>query len=94
MQLLFLRLGAPDFHPQTPNCPEETLTREYLQSGYRDTVEGLEVCRKVLVWEAQILRSKCFFKSLRKLIKKQLFLQKLRKDALNFTFVFIPNQIF
>ncbi|KAL5132831.1 Mediator of RNA polymerase II transcription subunit 12 [Glycine soja] len=42
------RLGAPDFHPQTPNCPEETLTREYLQSGYRDTVEGLEAIRKRL----------------------------------------------
>ncbi|KAJ7951145.1 Mediator of RNA polymerase II transcription subunit 12 [Quillaja saponaria] len=36
------RLGPPDFHPQTPNCPEETLTREYVQSGYRETVEGLE----------------------------------------------------
>lgn len=38
-----LRLGPPDFHPQTPNCPEETLTKEYAQSGYRETVEGLEV---------------------------------------------------
>lgn len=37
------RLGPPDYHPQTPNCPEETLTREYVQSGYRETVEGLEV---------------------------------------------------
>lgn len=37
------RLGPPDFHPQTPNCPEETLTKEYVQSGYRETVEGLEV---------------------------------------------------
>ncbi|KAK7274439.1 hypothetical protein RIF29_15527 [Crotalaria pallida] len=41
------RLGVPDFHPQTPNCPEETLTREYLQSGYRDTVEGLEEAREI-----------------------------------------------
>ncbi|XP_027928076.1 mediator of RNA polymerase II transcription subunit 12-like isoform X2 [Vigna unguiculata] len=41
------RLGPPDFHPQTPNCPEETLTREYLQSGYRDTVEGLEESREI-----------------------------------------------
>ncbi|KAK7389956.1 hypothetical protein VNO78_25253 [Psophocarpus tetragonolobus] len=41
------RLGAPDFHPQTPNCPEETLTREYLQSGYKDTVEGLEEAREI-----------------------------------------------
>jgi len=43
MSLFNLRLGPPDYHPQTPNCPEEILTREYLQSGYRDTVEGLEV---------------------------------------------------
>ncbi|XP_027336431.1 mediator of RNA polymerase II transcription subunit 12 [Abrus precatorius] len=41
------RLGAPDFHPQTPTCPEETLTREYLQSGYRDAVEGLEEAREI-----------------------------------------------
>ncbi|KAJ1408629.1 Mediator complex, subunit Med12 [Sesbania bispinosa] len=41
------RLGPPDFHPQTPNCPEETLTREYLLSGYRDTVEGLEEAREI-----------------------------------------------
>ncbi|XP_061373530.1 mediator of RNA polymerase II transcription subunit 12 [Gastrolobium bilobum] len=41
------RLGAPDFHPQTPNCPEETLTREYLQNGYKDTVEGLEEAREI-----------------------------------------------
>ncbi|KAK7394764.1 hypothetical protein VNO78_15302 [Psophocarpus tetragonolobus] len=40
------RLGPPDYLPQTPNCPEETLTREYLQSGYRDTVEGLEESRE------------------------------------------------
>ncbi|RDY03839.1 Mediator of RNA polymerase II transcription subunit 12, partial [Mucuna pruriens] len=40
------RLGPPDYHPQTPNCPEETLTREYLQSGYRDTVEGIEESRE------------------------------------------------
>ncbi|KAK7292678.1 hypothetical protein RJT34_15529 [Clitoria ternatea] len=41
------RLGAPDFHPQTPNCPEETLTRDYLLAGYRDTVEGLEEAREI-----------------------------------------------
>ncbi|CAM8987487.1 unnamed protein product [Rhodiola kirilowii] len=28
------RLGPPDYHPQNPNCPEETLTREYVQSGF------------------------------------------------------------
>ncbi|KAK7295086.1 hypothetical protein RJT34_17989 [Clitoria ternatea] len=41
------RLGPPDYHPQTPNCPEETLTREYLQSGYRDTVDGIEESREI-----------------------------------------------
>ncbi|CAI8613159.1 unnamed protein product [Vicia faba] len=43
------RLGPPDFNPQTPNCSEETLTKEYLQSGYRDTVEGLEEAREILL---------------------------------------------
>lgn len=38
-----LRLGPPDYYPQTPSCPEENLTREYAQSGYKETVEGLEV---------------------------------------------------
>ncbi|PIM99566.1 RNA polymerase II transcription mediator [Handroanthus impetiginosus] len=41
------RLGPPDFHPQSPKCPEETLTREYVQFGYRDTVEGLEDAREI-----------------------------------------------
>ncbi|XP_044503987.1 mediator of RNA polymerase II transcription subunit 12-like isoform X2 [Mangifera indica] len=41
------RLGPPDFHPQTPNCPEETLTREYVQNGYKETVEGLEENREI-----------------------------------------------
>ncbi|XP_028770392.1 mediator of RNA polymerase II transcription subunit 12 isoform X2 [Neltuma alba] len=41
------RLGSPDFFPQAPNCPEETLTRGYVQSGYRETVEGLEEAREV-----------------------------------------------
>jgi hypothetical protein len=39
----FCRLGPPDFYPQTPNCPEETLTKEYAQAGYKETVEGIEV---------------------------------------------------
>ncbi|KAL9680942.1 hypothetical protein QQ045_012723 [Rhodiola kirilowii] len=38
----YSRLGPPDYHPQNLNCPEETLTREYAQSGYTDMVEGLE----------------------------------------------------
>jgi len=45
--LIICSLGPPDFHPQTPNCPEETLTKEYVQSGYRETVEGLEVIKEV-----------------------------------------------
>ncbi|GFZ06845.1 RNA polymerase II transcription mediator [Actinidia rufa] len=47
------RLGPPDFHPQTPNCPEETLTREYVQSGYRETVEGLEETREISLSQVQ-----------------------------------------
>ncbi|GAB2217351.1 hypothetical protein Droror1_Dr00000526 [Drosera rotundifolia] len=41
------RLGPPDFQPQTPNCPEETFTREYVLSGYRETVEGLEDSKEI-----------------------------------------------
>ncbi|KAJ6400580.1 hypothetical protein OIU84_016098 [Salix udensis] len=42
------RLGPPDFHPQTPNCPEETLTEEYVVSGYKEAfVEGLEDGREI-----------------------------------------------
>ncbi|ONK55508.1 uncharacterized protein A4U43_UnF2100 [Asparagus officinalis] len=46
------RLGPPDFHPQTPHCPEETLTREYLQSGYKGTVEGIEEAREIVLTQA------------------------------------------
>ncbi|KAK6142801.1 hypothetical protein DH2020_023149 [Rehmannia glutinosa] len=42
-----------DFHPPTPNCPEETLTREYVQSGYRETVEGLEEAREISLSQVQ-----------------------------------------
>ncbi|XP_057533551.1 mediator of RNA polymerase II transcription subunit 12 isoform X1 [Amaranthus tricolor] len=43
------RLGPPDFHPQNFNCLEETLTKEYVQSGYRETVEGLEEAKEISV---------------------------------------------
>ncbi|XP_010255357.1 PREDICTED: mediator of RNA polymerase II transcription subunit 12-like isoform X2 [Nelumbo nucifera] len=43
------RLGPPDFYPQSPNCPEETLTREYVQSGYKETIEGLEEARELIL---------------------------------------------
>ncbi|XAR63055.1 hypothetical protein NMG60_11022861 [Bertholletia excelsa] len=47
------RLGPPDFHPQTPTCPEETLTREYVQSGYKETVEGLEEVKEISLTQTQ-----------------------------------------
>ncbi|KAL8500001.1 hypothetical protein ACS0TY_019843 [Phlomoides rotata] len=50
------RLGPPDYHPQTPNCPEETLTREYVQSGYRETVEGLEEAREISLSQLQFFQ--------------------------------------
>uniref|UniRef100_A0A0D9XM71 Mediator complex subunit Med12 domain-containing protein n=1 Tax=Leersia perrieri TaxID=77586 RepID=A0A0D9XM71_9ORYZ len=43
------RLGAPDFYPQTSNCPEETITKEYVQSGYKDTVEGIEEAKEIVL---------------------------------------------
>ncbi|PIN22837.1 RNA polymerase II transcription mediator [Handroanthus impetiginosus] len=47
------RLGPPDFHPPTPNCPEETLTREYVQHGYKETVDGLEEAREISFSQVQ-----------------------------------------
>ncbi|KAK9143773.1 hypothetical protein Syun_013173 [Stephania yunnanensis] len=41
------RLGPPDYYPQTPNCPEETLTRDYVVQGYKETVDGLEEAREI-----------------------------------------------
>lgn len=49
---LNFRLGPPDYYPQTPNCPEETLTKEYLQSGYKETVEGIEEAREIVLTQA------------------------------------------
>lgn len=43
------RLGPPDFYPQSPNCAEETLTREYIQSGYKETVDGIEEAREIVL---------------------------------------------
>uniref|UniRef100_A0ACD5WFF2 Uncharacterized protein n=1 Tax=Avena sativa TaxID=4498 RepID=A0ACD5WFF2_AVESA len=43
------KLGPPDFYPQTPNCPEETLTKEYVQSGYKETVDGIEEAREIVL---------------------------------------------
>ncbi|KAL8263474.1 hypothetical protein R6Q59_021604 [Mikania micrantha] len=43
------RLPPPDFNPPTTNCPEETLTKEYVLAGYRETVEGLEESREIFL---------------------------------------------
>ncbi|XP_043712338.1 mediator of RNA polymerase II transcription subunit 12-like [Telopea speciosissima] len=43
------RIGPPDFCPPAPNCPEETLTRENIQSGYKETIDGLEEAREILL---------------------------------------------
>ncbi|XP_009757489.1 mediator of RNA polymerase II transcription subunit 12 [Nicotiana sylvestris] len=56
------RLGPPDFLPQTPNCPEETLTKEYVQSGYRETVEGLEEAREISLSQVQAFTKPVIFK--------------------------------
>ncbi|CAI9768897.1 unnamed protein product [Fraxinus pennsylvanica] len=47
------RLGPPDFHPQTSTSFEETFSREYVQSGYRETVEGLEEAREISLSQVQ-----------------------------------------
>eukprot|EP00898_Chlorokybus_atmophyticus_P001512 jgi/Chlat1/2361/Chrsp17S02808 len=36
------RLGPADFYPVLSNCPEDTLTRETVQSGYKDHVDGFD----------------------------------------------------
>ncbi|KAI3756875.1 hypothetical protein L1987_56699 [Smallanthus sonchifolius] len=41
------RLPPPDFNPPTTNCAEETLTKDYVLAGYRETVEGLEEAREI-----------------------------------------------
>ncbi|XP_062090335.1 mediator of RNA polymerase II transcription subunit 12 [Humulus lupulus] len=66
------RLGPPDFHPQTLNCPEETLTKEYVQSGYRETVEGVEESREITLSEVQHFSKPVVFKckeSIRKCLR-------------------------
>jgi len=57
----FRRLGSPDFYPQTPNCPEETLTKEYAQAGYKETVEGIEVRMETELVHNTLWTSSYFF---------------------------------
>jgi hypothetical protein len=70
-EALNARLGPPDFLPQTTNCPEETLTKEYLQSGYRDTVEGLEEAREISLTQVPHF-NKTIVLNCREAIKKRL----------------------
>ncbi|KAL9669874.1 hypothetical protein QQ045_007424 [Rhodiola kirilowii] len=65
------RLGPPDYHPQnqTALAPEETLTREYAQSGYRDMVEGLEA-REISLSQVQTFTKPVFIKC-KEAIKKR-----------------------
>ncbi|KAF8107090.1 hypothetical protein N665_0126s0010 [Sinapis alba] len=43
------RLGPPDFHPPTSTSPEENLTKEYVQSGYKETVDGLKEAEEIIL---------------------------------------------
>lgn len=47
------RLGPPDFHPQSQNCPEETLTRENVQGGYKETIDGIEDNKEISLSQVQ-----------------------------------------
>ncbi|GLJ22177.1 hypothetical protein SUGI_0416630 [Cryptomeria japonica] len=41
------RLGPPEFYPPSSICPEETLTREAVQSGYKEAVDGIEEIKEI-----------------------------------------------
>lgn len=41
-EFLNSRLGPPDFYPPAPNCPEESLSREAVQNGYKEAIDGIE----------------------------------------------------
>ncbi|XVE77146.1 hypothetical protein DITRI_Ditri13aG0038100 [Diplodiscus trichospermus] len=47
------RLGPPDFHPQSQSCPEETLTRENVRQGYKETIDGLEDSKEISLTQVQ-----------------------------------------
>ncbi|XP_020254458.1 mediator of RNA polymerase II transcription subunit 12-like isoform X2 [Asparagus officinalis] len=66
------RLGPPDFYPQTPNCPEETLTREYIQSGYKETVEGIEEAREIVLTQAAYFSKSEIILKCKEAIRKRL----------------------
>ncbi|KAJ0250023.1 hypothetical protein HA466_0142350 [Hirschfeldia incana] len=43
------RLGPPDFHTPTSISPEENLTKEYVQFGYKETVDGLKEADEIIL---------------------------------------------
>ncbi|CAH8371329.1 unnamed protein product [Eruca vesicaria subsp. sativa] len=43
------RLGPPDFHTPTSSSPEENLTKEYVQFGYKETVDGLKEAEEIIL---------------------------------------------
>ncbi|CAF1702994.1 hypothetical protein HID58_053183 [Brassica napus] len=43
------RLGPPDFHTPTSSSPEENLTKEYIQFGYKETVDGLKEADEIIL---------------------------------------------
>lgn len=48
-EFLNSRLGPPDFYPPIPNCLEETLTREAVQNGYKEAIEGIEETKETIL---------------------------------------------
>lgn len=46
-EVLNSRLGPPEFYPPSSTCPEETLTREAVQTGYKESVDGIEDNREI-----------------------------------------------
>lgn len=43
------RLGPPDCYPPTPNCAEESLSRDACQNGYKETIDGVEESRETFL---------------------------------------------
>ncbi|CAL9154196.1 unnamed protein product [Musa hybrid cultivar] len=66
------RLGPPDFYPQTPNCPEETLTREYLQTGYKETIEGIEEAREIALCQGSSFSKPEYIVKYKEALRKRL----------------------
>ncbi|URD97129.1 Transcription mediator complex subunit Med12 [Musa troglodytarum] len=66
------RLGPPDFYPQTPNCPEETLTREYLQTGYKETIEGIEEAREIALCQGSSFSKPEYIVKCKEALRKRL----------------------